>query len=116
MKNFTITLAVAILTMVSVAKAATPAKVYSHLPLEIRETLTEELSNPDYRFDENMYGNVWIEFHLDGNRDIHITGLSADNLTLGTFVTEVLKELPQMSENCPIGKTYYVKVRLGYTK
>ncbi len=116
MKKLTIILTVFVFLMSNAIKASSNMKVYSHLPIELKEALSEELNNAELVFNENMYGTVWIEFHVDGNHEIHITGLSSNELSLGSFVQEILKDLPKLSENCPIEKTYTVKIRIGYTQ
>lgn len=114
MKTLTITLTAAFIFTVNFANAGTKTTTYSHLPLELKESLITEINNTPVVNEKKFYGNVWVEFHLDGNHEVHVTALSSDDLTLGRFTDEVLRELPKMSEKLPIGKTYYIKLRISH--
>jgi|GEM_PF-3683762 hypothetical protein len=114
MKTLAITLTAALIFIIDFANAGTKSTTYSHLPLELKESLLTEITNTPIVYENAFYGNVWVEFHLDGNHEIHVTALSSDNLNLGRFTEEVLQELPKMSEKLPIGKTYYVKIRISH--
>ncbi|HAM98465.1 MAG TPA: hypothetical protein DCQ26_07615 [Marinilabiliales bacterium] len=114
MKSLKITLTAAFVVLMIVAKAANVGSTYSHLPLNLKEALVEKFNQFEPAANEPMNGNIWIEFHLNENQEICITKLSSDDIDLGTFVRTVLQEIPKMNVSGPVGKTYYVKVRLNY--
>ncbi len=114
MKKLVFTLIIALFTITTILKAEPKMRTYSHLPLELKETLKQGLSNPMQQITSEMNGDIWIEFYVNNNHEIKITALSSNNISLGYFVTNILTTLPEVSKNCPVNKSYTVKAKISY--
>ncbi len=114
MKKLVFTLIVALFTIATILKAESKMRTYSHLPLELKESLKQGLSNPMQQITSEMSGNILIEFYVNNNHEIEVTALSSNNISLGYFVADILTQLPKVSKNCPVNKPYKVKVILSY--
>jgi len=112
MKKLVLTLIVGLVTFASIVNAEPKIRTNSYLPLGLKETLRSELSEPAQEFTSEMNGNVWVRFNINENGALVITELSSNNISLGYFVMNVLKQLPDLSKNCPVGGSYAVKISI----
>ena len=112
MRKIALTLIVGLFTFASIVNAEPRIRTNSYLPLELKETLKLELSDPAQEFTSEMNGNVWVRFNINENGAFEITELSSNNIPLGYFVMNVLKQLPDLSKDCPVGGSYAVKISI----
>lgn len=113
MKRMVLTLVLLSLFIVNNTFAASP-KTYSHLPLKLRDFLISELEQPKNKIKSEMYGSVYVEFFVNENQQIKVTGLSSNNLALGEFLKQEFTQMPEIDFCCETGKVYQIKLLLFY--
>lgn len=113
MKRIVLTLVLLSLFIVNNTFALSP-KTYSHLPLTLKEFLIMELKQPKNKIESEMQGAVYVEFFVNKNQQIKVTGLSSSNLDLGEFLKQEFSEMQQVDFCCETGKVYQIKLRLYY--
>lgn len=106
---------VAILTLMAMVYTLEAKEPGTTMPAEIHHLLTKELLEfKPTTMETFLCGNVWVKFYIDDNCQVNITEMSSDNLTLGEEVKNKLTTLPAVSNKCPKGVSYNVRIGLSY--